>query len=190
MTDAITPIDPGGWASYLDPDEQLLWEGAPNPGVRFRAADLPIMIFGAFFGGFALFWIIMASWITGETGFVGYIFPLFGLPFLAVGIYLVVGRFFMDAYMRKRTRYALTTKRGIIATQAFARSLKSYPIDADTEVDYQPGEEASIFFATEFRRGSKGRTYSVRHGFEYIPGGDQVYRMIRAIQQDRIGDTE
>lgn len=193
MTDPAVPrpsVDAGGWAPYLDPGEDLIWEGRPNTGVRFKVSDIFLSLFGAVFGGFALFWIVMASSIGGDApGGVGLFFPLFGLPFLAVGAYMMVGRFFWDSYVRSKTVYALTTKRGIVARSAFGRSLKSYPIRRETEVEYLPGEEATIYLAREQRRGKNG-TYTVKRGFEYINGGDEVYRLIRALQQGRLGTSE
>ena len=195
MTDAdtsthATPVDPGGWAPYLDPGEHLLWEGRPNTGLRFKPSDIFITIFGCFFGGFALFWIIMASAIGGDApGGIGYLFPLFGLPFLLIGGYLAFGRFFWDSYARSKTVYALTTKRGIIARQTFGRSLKSYPIQKRTDIEYLPGPEATIYFAKEEKQGKNGR-YTVKRGFEHFNDGDTVYRLIRAIQQDRIETPE
>lgn len=185
----LEPIDPAGWAPYLDPGEALLWQGAPARGVRVRPSDLMVSAFGLFFAGFAIFWVYMASSIGGDApAGIGYVFPLFGLPFVVVGLYLVFGRFLWRAYVRSRTRYALTTRRAIVAKDAFGRSLKSWPITDAGQVEYQPGAEATIFFATEMRRGSKGREYQVRHGFEYIAEGDHVYRLIRAIQQGGAGD--
>lgn len=175
-----------GWAPYLDRGEKLIWEGNPAAGLRFRASDIVQSVFGLFFLGFSLFWVYMASSITrdapGPAGF-GLIFPLFGLPFVAVGAYLVFGRFFWRSYVRGRTRYALTDKRAIIATNAFGRKLKSYPITADTRLEFEPGPEATIWFAEEMRRGNKGRRYTVKKGFEYIHDGDEVYRLMRRVQQ-------
>ena len=79
--------------------------------------------------------------------------------------------------------------RGIIARQAWGRSLKSWPLDAGANIDYRPGAEATIYFAEEQRRGKNG-SYTVRRGFEFIPDGDQVYRLMRAIQQGRLETTE
>ena len=173
-----------GWGPYLDRGERILWEGAPAGGLRFRASDLPLSLFGAFFFSFACFWVYMASTMGGGApGAFGLIFPLFGLPFIAVGLYLLVGRFFWGAYKRGRTRYALTEKRAIIATNAFGRKLKSYPISASTRLDYEPGPEATIWFAKEERRGQKGRRYTVKKGFEYVSGGDDLYRLMRRVQQ-------
>ena len=178
---------PQGWDAYLDRGERLLWEGEPAAGLRFRASDLPVSFFGLFFFGFAVFWTYMASGAMSMPGGFGYIFPLFGLPFLTVGFYLLVGRFFWDSYVRSKTRYALTNKRAIKATTAWGRKLKSWPIHSDTRLEYEPGELATIWFAEEVKRGSKGRTYTTKHGFEYVQGGDELYRLMRKVQQGEDG---
>ena len=179
------------WAHYLDADEKLLWQGSPGTGVRFTGADVVVSLFGCVFLGFALFWTFMAATIGGETDMpMDWVFPLFGLPFIAVGAFLVFGRLFWNAHQRRHTRYALTDRRAIVARSAWSRSLKSYPIDADTQIDFRPGREATIWFAQEEKRGNKGSRYTVKHGFEFIPDGDEVYRLMRQIQRqdaDRSG---
>lgn len=180
---------PEGWASYLDRGETLVWEGAPAGGIRVRPSDIPTSLFGLFFFGFAVFWVLMASSMSGpSTGgaidWIGSIFPLFGLPFVAIGAYLVAGRFLWGAYVRSQTRYALTNKRAIIARNASGRTLKSYPITADTRLELEPGDLSTIWFAEEIRRGSKGSNYTVKKGFEYITDGEEVYRQMRRVQQE------
>ncbi len=176
----------GGWDAYLDRGEKLLWEGAPLPGLRFKPSDIFISLFGAFFFGFAVFWISMASSMTSGMGGFEILFPLFGLPFVAVGAYLMIGRFFWEAFVRTKTRYALTNKRGIVAKSAWGRSLKSWSITRNTEIEYLPGPAATLYFAKEEKRGSKGSRYTVKKGFEYIPDGDAVYRLMRQVQQGEV----
>jgi hypothetical protein len=57
--------------------------------------------------GFAVFWTVGASQAGGAFG-------LFGGPFVAVGLYVVVGRFFVDAATRARTVYGVTDRRVLI----------------------------------------------------------------------------
>lgn len=65
-------------------------------------------------GGFAIFWNIMV-WLapfgtkSGDDPI--WFFKLWGLPFLVVGIYLIIGRFFHDSYIRKNLFYAATDQR-------------------------------------------------------------------------------
>ena len=174
-----------GWAPYLDEGERLVWEGQPATGLRFRPSDLLQSGFGLIFFCFSVFWVSMAasSGGDGDGGVFRLIFPLFGLPFVAVGAYLLFGRFFWSAHVRRKTRYALTNKRAIVATSALGRSLKSWPITAETRLEFEPGDQATIWFHEEERRGSKGRRYTVKKGFEYVSGGDELYRLMRSVQQ-------
>ncbi len=176
--------DRGGdsWAHYLDQDEALLWQGAPSGAVRLRGNDLMVVAVGGFFVLFSVVWIGLAVAIGPQSGAEAF-FPLFGVPFLLIGLLVMVGGPRWNARVRRRTRYALTDRRAIVARSAWGRSLKSYPIDEDTRIDYRPGPEATIYFAEEVRRGNKGNSYTVRHGFEYIADGDAVYRLMRDIQR-------
>jgi hypothetical protein len=183
------------WDDYLDPGERLLWTGAPAIGLRFTPRGIATSLGSLFLLGFALFWTFgagMGLW-SGEwreaDGFMRLfmiVFPLFGLPFIAAGLYGVIGHYFADARKRARTRYALTTRRALIAENGKERMLRSWPILPDTVVDFLPGpearNEASIRFATEVQVDSEGDKTHTRTGFELIPDGDTVMRLIRQIQ--------
>lgn len=175
-----------GWEAYFDAGEHLVWQGQPNKGLRFRVETLMQSLFGVFFLAFAIFWMAMASGMSSgmprEFGPVS-LFPLFGIPFVLVGFYMVIGNYFWKAYLRGRTRYALSNKRAFIATRGLRKDLKSWPIDAQTELVYEPGDESTIFFASSTKRvyskNSGSRTKTIRHGFEYINKGEEVYRKMR-----------
>jgi hypothetical protein len=108
----------------LQTGERLLWEGQPIPGLYARSG-LPIAIFGVLFGGFAVFWMLVAGgmmWFTGDRprgadapGFFGIFncFPLFGIPFLLIGLGMILA----PVWMRRaaaRTVYGVTDRRVII----------------------------------------------------------------------------
>ncbi len=96
--------------------ESLLWSGRPPAGLLLRPGDLFMIPFSFFWGGFAFFWEYMA--IRGGAPF---FFCLFGLPFVIIGLYLIVGRFFTDARMREKTIYAITSERILLRTGLFSR---------------------------------------------------------------------
>jgi hypothetical protein len=50
----------------------------------------------------------------GAASGIDMIFPLWGIPFVLVGLYAVFGRFLHDAWIRSRTRYGLTDGRALI----------------------------------------------------------------------------
>ena len=62
-----SPGDPAWGDDFRDelaPGETLVWAGRPRQR-WFSLSMLPVAIFGFFFGGFALFWIVMALSATG-----------------------------------------------------------------------------------------------------------------------------
>ncbi len=109
--------------SQLARNERLLWSGQPRGGVRLRASDALFIPFSLMWGGFAVFW--EASVLKqGAPGFMA----LWGIPFVLVGIYIILGRFFVDAWMRSRTYYALTDQRAIIHFGAVQSASKESPV--------------------------------------------------------------
>ncbi|MHB8691911.1 MAG: hypothetical protein ACYDHH_11745 [Solirubrobacteraceae bacterium] len=61
---------------------------------------------------FACVWEGVALGAVSSTGHAApAFFPLFGLPFVAIGLYGLVGRFFYRAHRKRRTVFALTDRR-------------------------------------------------------------------------------
>ncbi|MBI4227006.1 MAG: hypothetical protein HY600_01885 [Candidatus Omnitrophica bacterium] len=113
----------------LLPDEMIQWAGQPDPSVLFGPADLVLVPFSLLWGGFILVWEVTAigaavlSWKSGWP--VLAFFPFFGLPFLIVGAYLTVGRFLYKGWRKRRTYYALTTRRALVLTEGRGRELQT-----------------------------------------------------------------
>lgn len=95
--------------SRLLSGERILWEGRPALGLLFTRRDGLLIPFSLFFLGFSIFWTTIAA--TGAPDF----FVLFGSLFVATGLYFTVGRFLLDAWLRGRTRYAVTDRRVLVA---------------------------------------------------------------------------
>ncbi|WP_422031344.1 aspartate carbamoyltransferase catalytic subunit [Roseovarius sp.] len=165
------------WKGILDDDETVLWQGRPDGGMTLKAGNIMGFLFGLFFAGFALVWMVLASQAGG-------FFWMFGLLHFFVGVGIAFGSTFWSAWRRRHTWYTLTDRRAFIATDLpfRGRSLKSYPITKSTVIDYDGGEPASIMFNHEMRRKKNGH-YRVDVGFERIENGAEVYRMMRDIQK-------
>lgn len=166
------------WEDYLGPGEKLLWQGAPATGLRFTGAGAVLSFFGIFFLGFALFWISMAASMSG-----GILFPLFGVPFVLVGLWLVFGHWFFDAYKRKKARYALTSKRALIARTLFGRRMESYPILRDSQIRLISGKLDTVHFAQKTYQ-TKNGTSVQNIGFRYIRDGQEVFDLLSKVQKD------
>ncbi|WP_323037846.1 hypothetical protein [Pararhodobacter sp.] len=190
-----------GWDGILDDGETILWQGRPDSVIVWKDLLSFESLFGVFFAGFALFWITAATFMTaGQPSFQGSggidtvfkVFPLFGLPFLAVGLYMVVGRIFWDAYQRGRTWYTLTDRAAYIARDVLGRrTLKRYGTDDMDAPALQDDTPGSVMFAEEistyhtssrssFSQGRRSRTRTQRKaiGFHRIPDARAVYRLI------------
>jgi hypothetical protein len=88
--------------------ERLLWFGRPDPNRFFARNDVFLIPFSLMWGGFAIFWeisVIREGWGFGVV---------WGIPFVAIGLYMIAGRFLVKSRRRRRTHYALTDKRVLI----------------------------------------------------------------------------
>ncbi|WP_127105531.1 hypothetical protein [Pararhodobacter zhoushanensis] len=183
---------PPGWEDILAPDEHILWQDRPQTGIVWSDLISPVSIMGVFFTGFSIFWVTLAASMVPAGDPVFRLFPLFGLPFIAVGLYLLVGRLFWDAYVRQRTWYTLTNRKAYIATDVlFGRSLKPFDLREMNSLALDDSAPGTVWFHSQaytrrsFRTASGGRsggsrrqTTVVRTGFRRIPDARRVYRLI------------
>jgi hypothetical protein len=94
--------------------ERVVWEGQPASGLLLTARDTFLIPFSLLWCGFAIFWEFSVVSGRNAPGFL----PLFGLFFVLTGLYFVVGRFFVDAWARGNTVYAVTSQRILILRSA------------------------------------------------------------------------
>ncbi len=180
-------------AASLDADERLLWAGQPRQGVRLRAQDALQIPFSLLWGGFALFWEYQALTIAAKApGPTAVVFPLFGLPFVLIGLYLIFGRFFVDARSRARTFYGVTNERVLIISGLFAAQTKSLPLRSLGELtltQHADGSGTLSFGSAPLRAfahpaGSwPGADRSLPPSFDMIARVKDVYDIIRTAQK-------
>lgn len=108
----------------LRDDERILWEGAPPRGLNLASHDVTLVPFSLAWAGFAL-WFNVAAWMEKDNGFM----RVWGAPFLVMGVYFVVGRFFADAWVRRRQRYFVTNRRVVVLRSGWRGGLTSLAID-------------------------------------------------------------
>jgi hypothetical protein len=94
----------------INENEQLIWSGKPKNGLIFGVEDLFLIPFSIIWLGFILFFIIIAEQTPT-------FFSLLAIPFIIVGVYLLVVRFYIDKWKRDKTLYGLTNKNIIIKYQ-------------------------------------------------------------------------
>ncbi|MGH7703675.1 MAG: PH domain-containing protein [Gemmatimonadales bacterium] len=173
--------------SELSPGEKLLWAGQPQGGIRFRATDAFLIPFSFLCGGFAIFWEISVIRIGAPL-----LFRLWGVPFVLAGLYLISGRFFVDAYRRGRTYYALTSDRVMIVSGITKRIVRSLPLGSLGEVTLSERDDRSgnIVFGPGMGPTGLIGAGALRAvgpqagpGFEMVEQARQVYEQLRAAQE-------
>ena len=153
--------------SYLRPGEQLLWSGRPDPDVWFSPGDVFLVPFSIMWGGFAVVWELGA--ISSGTVFL----VLWGIPFVAIGLHMMFGRFIYKHRTKLRTAYGLTPDRALVAvgTKALNDSpLKQTPSSIRRSRD---GSHVSVTFGSPngwTNRGAYGNT-----GMEFFARGNAPF---------------
>ena len=130
-TDTYTPL-----LDRLEPGERLLWSGQPHARSYMFRGGWFLLPFSILWFGFAIFWE-SAVILSGAP----ILFWLWGIPFLLVGVYMTVGRFWIAARAAARTFYGVTNRRILIELGAFNRQFVS--IDLLTLPYLQLNEQSS-----------------------------------------------
>jgi hypothetical protein len=127
--------------------ERILWSGQPAQGLRLTGRDTLLIPFSLVWGGFAVFWEITVVRQGNAPGF----FALWGVPFVLIGVYLVVGRFLLDAWIRRGMLYAVTNKRILILRAGPFSKFTAMPLDRlpDASLSESAGGRGTILFGVQ-----------------------------------------
>jgi hypothetical protein len=112
-------------SSYLDPGEKLLWAGRPVQGIVLTPLDWYFIPFSVVWFGTVLYIFWQGATKTSEP-----MSSVVSVLFVGIGIYLLVGRFFADAFYRSRLVYGVTDRRAIIASGILQRSVQSIDLSS------------------------------------------------------------
>ena len=155
----------------------MVWSGRPAQGLIFQQTDGYLIPFSLLWCGFAVFWNLNA-WRSGAPIF----FQLWGLPFLVIGAYLVVGRFIHDALLRRRQIYAVTDRRVLAVTDGQSATLRSLDIDQLPTIEMRERSDGSgtIRFGLQL-------PFPNRPGFgQFVPALDP---RLQFLEIDRVRDV-
>jgi hypothetical protein len=128
----------------LQAGEETLWEGAPLKCLRLDrhewlfipfavATGLPITLAGSF--------VFYAS--LSPQWNIPFQFVFLGLTMILIGAHLLVGRFWTDIERRKRTRYAITTRRVIESSGLLRPRLRETPIEQIKHVSVKENKDGT-----------------------------------------------
>jgi hypothetical protein len=179
--------------SELQSGESLYWTGTADP-TRTAISALPAAIFGIPFAGFALFWMNTAFHATDSMhkssnnaltkSFT--VFPIFGLPFLLIGLGIVLAPLW--AYLKGRsTVYAVTNQRIMVITGGNSRSVKSYtPADiVGVEHRERPDGSGDIVIQTAGTMRTNNSVSQIKVALCGIPNVKQVAQQVLALHSQR-----
>jgi hypothetical protein len=181
------------------PGERMFWAGMPNPSIIFHSTDWALIPFSLLWGGggLAIFWDSISAGRWGKPGpahswdFV----TIFGAAFVVMGQYFIWGRFVMDAWLKRRTYYAVTDRRVLLLQEGFKRKNRAVYLDSITEIQREGSSTGSLWLGPKTSLVG-GRTQSNRRlTFVNIDAAvpvlidlddvDSVYRLILDLRQKR-----
>jgi hypothetical protein len=178
--------------------ERVLWTGQPAAGFRHHLHTLPAVLFGIPWTAFAIFWVTMAIGMgshmarTSESipfSLMSVVMPLFGLPFILVGLYMISSPYWQ---MRKssKTVYALTDQRAIILEPTWRGEMTVRSVPHEHLIDRTRTQDNNGIGSLTFTRLTtvtsrpKGGTSTVTVGFQNIPDVKSVDELIeRTLRQ-------
>ncbi len=99
---------PDAVGKHLLADEKLLWTGRPSPSVWFHGEDWFFFAFGTFFSAIAIGWTVLFAHMA---------FAWAGVPFVAIGQYMMWGQMVWARRQRRRLFYAATDSRIVICRE-------------------------------------------------------------------------
>jgi Bacterial membrane flanked domain. len=160
----------------------------PRQGIRLRGGDILMIPFSLLWGGFAFFWEYSVLQQKDAPVF----FALWGIPFVLAGIYIILGRFFVDSYQRSRTFYAVTDHRVLIVSGLFNREIKSLSLSNLSEMSLQERADGSgsiLFgpsnplYAMWAGTSWPGMSKRMAPAFDLVEDVRHLYEVLRATQR-------
>ena len=120
-------------------------------------------------------------------------FLLWGIPFVLIGLYLIFGRFFVDAWQRSKSYYAVTNQRALILSGVFSRNERTLNPRNLPEINLRLKGDGSgtitFGFCYPFRAWTPDLTWpevsrQMVPMYEVIEDAKIVYELIRKTQKD------
>ncbi|QQS41620.1 MAG: hypothetical protein IPM63_01365 [Acidobacteriota bacterium] len=167
----------------LEIGERIVWTGMPRR-TFFTPAATGSFLFGIPWTAFAVFWTLMAgagTWFT--SGFSMFsIFPLFGIPFILIGIGMLSAP--LGAYIKSgRTAYVITDKRAISFEGGSSTVIRSFTPEklGDVFRRERSGGYGDVIIDLSHTRDSDGDKQTEEVGFFRVRDPHQVERLLKEL---------
>lgn len=154
----------------------LIWTGRPVQGFRLGKEDLALVPFSIFWCVFVVIWEAIAIFSDA-----GWLFILWGIPFLLIGFYLLIGRFLHDRWYRARTFYGLTANTLFIQRP---RKLDQHSLDNLHQLEVVEGKNnrGTLTFRTSLATNKQKQFPAVTamgESVDSVQDVGELYRIIR-----------
>ena len=176
--------------------ESVYWAGMPNLKIIFHSDDWAVVPFSLLWGGFAIFWEagVLGYWGNGPRGGPSLFMALWGIPFIVIGQYMIWGRFLYDAWVKRRTFYAVTNRRVLILQEGWRRKTSSTYLEAIPTIERDGIATGTLWFGPKYPlftgRGSKRKSRSMSRFavgevplFADIDDVDGVQRLVQELRE-------
>lgn len=172
---------------YLDADEDVIWCDKPVKKIVFTSADIFTTLIGVVWLSFSVFWVFSAYIATEASDSSFKIFPLFGIPFVLTGLYLLFFRHVVSLVKRKNIVYVLTNKRAIVVHTGKRQYVQEYRYEniSNIQMKCDDNDIGSIFFLTGEIRYNNGRSYSSTSGIFGIKDTKKVYKILSQYMENK-----
>jgi len=144
----------------------MVWTGRPAGGLLLTGADWVLI-------PLSLIWSVVALYAVGAAFFSGttIISLVLGTVFGLATLFVVAGRFAIDAWIRSRTVYALTTRRALQIRATLSPKLLTAPIGGAVDLREERGGRGTLTFGRPPDLGAFVAAFGRRGGWQlWLPG--------------------
>jgi uncharacterized membrane protein len=185
-------------------NEEILWSGQPNDSI-FCRNDWAMIPLSLFWSVFTFAWEIIAI-ISGiySAMLIPFIMAIFGIPFVIMSLYILIGRFFYKSYLKKNIYYYVTNKRAIVAINKEYKKFECEYLDSLNVINKQIDIAGSgniifgnsplmiaIFLNTGLDMFAKGQGYNtLPMAFCDLDDADVVIKLINEVRRGNYENTD
>lgn len=171
--------------------ERIEWLGQPI-AKQIAKKTWPIVLFGIPWTAFAIFWVVTATTMTqGKDGIGAFaIFPLFGLPFVLIGVGMLTAPVWAKKAAANRV-YVITDRRALVIQGGRKLRVQSYAPEqlVDLSRVEQPDGSGDISFTSgvvvDVRLGRNRSRISPINGFQAVANVREVETRLQALAARR-----
>lgn len=162
---------------YMTPGEYVLWRGHPEKGNTFTAASAIRALFSLGVLAFCLVWEITAFRQGNSV-----IMMVFGLPFIAVGLFMLWSSTLRGPYLRNKTFYVITNKKLMLKEGKNIRFCDGHRLPPMQVKEHRNGN-ATLSFSYDLFPSTVTRRTSAGFALENLADAGGAQRALEAMQE-------